>query len=78
MVTMEIPDDLLAFEQFIQLEKAIPVSEKPESGLEALCMATEDLANSSAKNGIIIRCSEVGVYDLEILYQRGQNYSSRV
>lgn len=71
-------DDLCSFEQYIQSEKPIPGCEKPESGIEALCLATELLADSKAKFGTIILCSELGAYDIEMLQGRGVRFTSTV
>lgn len=66
------------FERYIQSKEAISGCDKPESGIEALCLATEHLAESSAKNGMIILCSEFGAYDLDILEKRGLEYTPKV
>lgn len=73
-----IPENLDLLEKYMQSVSIISGSEKPESGLEALCLATERLAESSAKNGMIILCSEFGAYDLDILEKRGAEYTSKV
>lgn len=70
-----LPDNLRSFEQYIQLEKAISGCEKPESGIEALCLATELLTESRARFGTIILCSEFGAYDIEMLQKRGQSFN---
>lgn len=73
-----ISDSIQMLEKYMELETAITGSEKPESGMEALCLATERLAESSAKNGMIILCSEFGAYDLDILEKRGSEYTPQV
>lgn len=73
-----ISDSMQLLEKYMQSETAISGSEKPESGIEALCLATERLAESSAKTGMIILCSEFGAYDLDILEKRGLEYTPKV
>lgn len=73
-----ISDSMQVLEKYMQSETAIPGCEKPESGMEALCLATERLAESSAKNGMIKLCSEFGAYDLDILKKRGVEYTPQV
>lgn len=72
-----IPDGCRSFERYIQSEEAISGCDKPESGIEALCLATEYLSDSKAKFGIIILCSEFGAYDIEMLQKRGRDFSSK-
>lgn len=73
-----ISDSIQMLEKYMQSETAIQRCEKPESGMEALCLATERLAESSAKNGIIILCSEFGAYDLDVLEKKGLEYTPQV